>query len=234
MENHFKSRLIDLEDHVKQDLELLKKYEDALRYEDDPRRSTRYQNEINKLKTSSDRYSREYQELQPLLKQQPYLEIDSLINQLDIIQDGINKLRMGQRIIFSNINSLRASVLSKFDNTEQNIISTVLSKIDDSELSIVNLIIDAIDKSQLSDIEGSQINSITEAVNKIQIDDLPVEAKNIIELLKSPELDNKHKLILTIPIVPMILSYESEIEIGSGINIGQAWRMLSKRFKGDK
>ena len=59
MEDQFKIRLIDLDDHIKKDLELLKQYEDLLRYEDDPRRSSKYQNEIGKLKASADRYGQE-------------------------------------------------------------------------------------------------------------------------------------------------------------------------------
>lgn len=52
-------RLQQLHDNVQQDLELLKDYEDALRYEDDPRRRARYRREIEKLRESAARYKEE-------------------------------------------------------------------------------------------------------------------------------------------------------------------------------
>lgn len=52
-------RLQQLNDNIQQDLELLKDYEDALRYEDDPRRRARYRREIEKLHESAARYKEE-------------------------------------------------------------------------------------------------------------------------------------------------------------------------------
>jgi hypothetical protein len=106
MEDQFKRRLIDLEDHINKDLELLKQYEDVLRYEDDPRRSAKCQNEIGKLKASADRYGQEYKSLQLSLNQQSYPEESSWKNQLNTIQEGITKLQAGRRVIYDNITSL--------------------------------------------------------------------------------------------------------------------------------
>jgi hypothetical protein len=235
MEDQFKRRLIDLEDHINKDLELSKQYEDALRYEYDPRRSAKYQDEIGKLKASADRYRQEYESLQVSLNKQSYPEESSLKNQLNTIQEGITKLQVGQRVIYNNITSLRFNILSKFDEAEKRIISTILLSIDESELKIINSIVDAVERSQLSADEIKQITSISEvAIEKMPKHTIEEGSQEIIKLLKSPELDNKHRLTLTIPIIPMLLNYESELEIGSGINIAQVWKSLSKRFSGDK
>lgn len=235
MEDQFKRRLIDLEDHINKDLELSKQYEDALRYEDDPRRSAKYQNEIGKLKASADQYGQEYESLQLSFNQQSYPEESSLKNQLNTIQEGIAKLQVGQRVIYNNINSLRFNILSRFDEAERRIISTILLSIDESELKIVNSMVDAVERSQLSADEIRQITSISEvAIEKLTGHTTSEELQGIIKLLKSPELENKHRLTVTIPIIPLLLNYETELEIGSGINIAQAWKSLSKRFSGDK
>jgi hypothetical protein len=235
MEDQFKRRLIDLEDHINKDLELSKQYEDALRHEDDPRRSAKYQNEIGKLKASADRYRQEYESLQLSFNQQSYPEESSLKNQLNTIQEGITKLQAGQRVIYNNITSLQFNVLSRFDEAERRIISTILLSIDESELKIVNSMVDAVERSQLSADEIRQITSIREvAIEKLSKYTTEEESQEIIKLLKSPELENKHRLTLTIPIIPMLLNYEAELEIGSGINIAQVWKSLSKRFSGDK
>jgi uncharacterized protein YydD (DUF2326 family) len=86
MEDHYKRRLIDLEDNINKDLELSKQYEDVLRYEDDPRRSTKYQNEICKLKASADRYRQEYESLQLSLNQLLYNSPGNLI--IDLNESG--------------------------------------------------------------------------------------------------------------------------------------------------
>ena len=156
-------------------------------------------------------------------------------NQLNTIQEGITRLQAGQRVIYNNINSLQFNILSRFDEAEKSIVSTILLSIDESELKIVNSMVDAVERYQLSADEIRQINSIGEVV----IATLPKstageELQEIIKLLKSPDLENKHRLTLTIPIIPMLLNYEAELEIGSGINIAQVWKSLSKRFSGDK
>jgi hypothetical protein len=44
------------------------------------------------------------------------------------------------------------------------------------------------------------------------------------ELASAPDLDIKHKLKVTIPIVPVLLSYEGAFELGSRLNLEEAWR----------
>ena len=57
-------RLQDLADNIDQDQELLKKYEDDLRYETEPRRQEKYSRDIDKLKKSIAKHKQEYAELQ--------------------------------------------------------------------------------------------------------------------------------------------------------------------------
>jgi len=52
-----------LADNIRQEMALLKKYEDALRYEDDPRREARHRQDIERLRESLARSQREYEEL---------------------------------------------------------------------------------------------------------------------------------------------------------------------------
>ena len=58
-----KKRLQDLADHILQDQEQLKEYEDLLREETDPRLRKKYIRNIEQLKQSIARYKREYDEL---------------------------------------------------------------------------------------------------------------------------------------------------------------------------
>ena len=60
---YYQQRLKDLENNIKQDLELLKDYDDELRYTTDPRIKARYRREIVRQEESVTRYKKEYTEL---------------------------------------------------------------------------------------------------------------------------------------------------------------------------
>ena len=63
----FQQRLHDLEDHVTQDLRLLKQCEDKLRLIDDPKQAARYHQEVEQLRMSAQQYQRESNELREQL-----------------------------------------------------------------------------------------------------------------------------------------------------------------------
>jgi len=46
------------------------------------------------------------------------------------------------------------------------------------------------------------------------------------EVVNDPKLDVGHKLKVTIPIIPLMLSYEGEIDLKSGLNLKKAWQKL--------
>ncbi|MFM6080602.1 MAG: hypothetical protein ACKPCI_19180, partial [Dolichospermum sp.] len=55
----------------------------------------------------------------------------------------------------------------------------------------------------------------------------------LVEIINYPELDFKHKLKVAIPLIPFILDYEGELELGTGINLKQALQALMMRLKGE-
>ena len=44
------------------------------------------------------------------------------------------------------------------------------------------------------------------------------------DVVDDPKLDVGHKLKVSIPIIPLILSYEGEIDLKSGLNLKKAWQ----------
>ncbi len=61
---------------------LLKDYEDTVRYEDDPRRRTRYRREIERLRESLVNYQQEVKQLQAMMNNTQQTNIQKLKNQL--------------------------------------------------------------------------------------------------------------------------------------------------------
>ena len=91
-ENFNRKRLKDLEDHIRKDLNLLKKYEDKLRYETDLRRLAGYHQEIEQLRESLTRYQKEYDELQ---KQMSPEELQNVTN---LLHDYSPRLRLFNKL----------------------------------------------------------------------------------------------------------------------------------------
>jgi predicted DNA-binding protein YlxM (UPF0122 family) len=57
-------RLQQLADNIRKDTDLLKEYEDILRFEDDPIRIAKYNHMIERLRNSVKNYTKEYDDLQ--------------------------------------------------------------------------------------------------------------------------------------------------------------------------
>jgi hypothetical protein len=60
------------------------------------------------------------------------------------------------------------------------------------------------------------------------------EAKRLSEMVDDPKLDVNHKLKVSIPIIPLILSFETEVELKSGLNLKAAWQRLKARVRGER
>jgi hypothetical protein len=59
------------------------------------------------------------------------------------------------------------------------------------------------------------------------------EVERVSEVVDAPTLDVKHKLKITAPIIPLILAYEGEVELQSGLNLEAAWQRLVAKVRGE-
>ena len=74
-------RLTDLKDSIRKDMDLLKGYEDELRYETEPRPLARYRREIERQRESLAQYQQEYDELKMQMSPEPMQNVESLLQQ---------------------------------------------------------------------------------------------------------------------------------------------------------
>ena len=87
-----RQRIRDLEDNLRQDLKLLKDFEDAIRLEDDPRRKARYRQDIERQRESLDRNQNEYDDLESQIAAADRLKISDLLLQKDTKLANLQKL----------------------------------------------------------------------------------------------------------------------------------------------
>ena len=85
-------RLKDLEDNIRKDMDLLKSYEDELRYETEPRPLARYRREIERQRESLAQYQQEYDELKMQASPAQMQNVTNLLQQQDMKLDEIQRL----------------------------------------------------------------------------------------------------------------------------------------------
>jgi len=85
-------RLGDLEDSIRKDMDLLKSYEDELRYETEPRPLARYRREIERQHESLVQYQHEREELKKQVPPAQMQDVTNLLQQQDKKLDEIQRL----------------------------------------------------------------------------------------------------------------------------------------------
>lgn len=91
-------RLRDIEDNLSKERELLKQFEDAYRYETDPRRKARYKRDIERQKQAINQYQQEYQELKDKLSSDSPIQVNDVPR-----ENSSTNPNNSQQSIFSNV-----------------------------------------------------------------------------------------------------------------------------------
>ncbi|QKQ75978.1 hypothetical protein [Nostoc sp. TCL240-02] len=236
MPSNFDLRLQHLEDNIKQDQALLKDYEDSLRYEDEPRRKAKYRREIDQLRESANRYQKEYDELRMQITGESNVQMQNVAIELQQMNTRLDRLYAGQKAIFENINHLRQGLLARYNAGEQNIILAITEQLNQAQMVMISTVLDAIETDQVTEQEMQLIlQGIQQNITKLQQNGTALSASQaaLAEVINAPGLDFKHRLKVGIPLIPFILDYEGELELGTGINLKGAWQALVLRFRGE-
>ena len=228
-------RIQQLADNIRKDMDLLNDFEDELRYETDPRRLARYRREIERQRESLSRYQQEYDELRGQVTGEPPAGMQDTADMLRQMDAKLDDLRGGQKVIQDDLADFRKTLLARFDDSEQTIISTVVQRLDQNQSATVQSILDEIETHRLpeNELQGT-LNVIQQTLSEIKQKEagyydsqLVRDVGNLSEVVDDPKLDVNHKLKVSVPIIPLILSYETEV----GLNLKAAWQRL-KEWRG--
>jgi hypothetical protein len=233
-------RIPQLRDNIRKDLDLIKEYEDLLRTDTDPRRRLGYRRNIEQLCESLASYQREYDELQKQAPGQPSAEMKDTADLLQRMDSKLDSFLRGQKVMQDDLNDFRKIMLARFDVSEQAIITAIVQRLDRNQLETVQSILDEIETHRVPENELQEtLNTIQQALLEIRQEErglydsqLVSEAKNLSKVVDDPKLDVNHKLKISVPIIPLILSYETEVELKSGLNLKAAWQGLKARVRG--
>ena len=223
----YKQRLKDLEDNIAKDNKLLNEYEGKLRYASDPRDIGRYEEEIKRQQEYVIRYQKELNELnQKLTNYQPsqMLYVEKQLQQMD---EKVNFLVKGQIAIYKKQAEIRQELSSRYNDSEKAIIASITKQLNQMQLVLTDNLLQALDDNMVSEPEMQQMLAVLEE----RLPSLPPSQAAIVEIIKDPEIDVRHKLKVTLPIIPLLVEYEGEVEIGSGFNINSAWEQLVTKLR---
>lgn len=239
--NLIASRLQDLADNVKQDLDLLKEYENALRYEVEPRSRAKYRRNIEELHESVTIYMQEYNKLRKEVAGEPPQKMQHIADKLREMTAKLDSLLAGQIDIKGNLTELKRAVLSRFEVSEKTIIAAIVDQLNKSQLIAVQAVLDGLEARDITEIQLQEEilvavrQTLTEIQEKVGVLPDTIRREEIERLLKvvdDPTLDVKHKLKFTVPIVPLVLAYEGEVELNSKLNLQRAWEWLIDKLRG--
>ncbi|MFK7802428.1 MAG: hypothetical protein AB8G95_12400 [Anaerolineae bacterium] len=248
-------RLNDLQGHIDREAGLLNKYREELTYEDDPRRRQKIEREITRQKETIAGYSQEAAELQAEISSQPTAstqtdagqaqlnliveKIDTILQTQTILSDQVNtaesNLTSGQDKIRDEIGQVKTSILNRIDEQHKQTVGRLLGQMSDDQLEVTELIYDAADKQQLADWELGQLNLLTQqAVTDLQqLREGQPDGEQWADVLKAlgGEASLTSKLHLTVPLIPLILSYEKELAIDVLPALKQTWQTAVSKIR---
>ena len=134
--------------------------------------------------------------------------------------------------IHKDIKSFRQCVLDRFELSEQKILSSVLERLAKDKLEIVNDLLDAVQENRVSKelaeetLEAAR-DLIIELRSKQIRDEVVAKSVNSWEdAINSPELKAENKIKVTIPIIPLLLSYEGSYNFETGVKLDGVWKKL--------
>ncbi len=249
-ENFMQNRLNDLQTNINRHYGLLKGYEEDLTYEDDRRSMAKIEKNIEREKGAMQKYQREFDALKEQVSAQPHQ--DSVINDLvsDIeekfnlatenIKNEIKKeittssaqltheVRQNREVINARADTLAAKISS--ENTAT--VETVLAELDKHHIETVDYLLDLIDQQKLAEWEGQQITLLTQqALGQLKkLGKQREEDQEFLAMLaKSTEWSHKVKLCL--PLIPGLVTVESEISADLKNTLNNAWQSLIAKIK---
>lgn len=242
-------RLQDLQRNINREAELLNAYEEQLAYESDPRRLKKIQYEINRQKETIAGYRQESDQIQTTLPAIAAPESDAVQKQLDDmnkqlsaisqqIDNAETRLVAGQKEIRDDIRQQQEAILAHIDAQHRQTIAVLVNKMDADQLELTELLLDAADNQQIAQWQAEQLTLLTQQtlVDLKQLRQNQPDAAqwdNILDALAS-QTGWEQKLKLTVPLIPGILEFESEMAMDVVPALKQAWGNLVDKIRNDR
>lgn len=231
-QEYINARLQDLRANIAKCRVRIKEYDDELIDENDPDLQSKYGRRIAKLKKAIESYSQEYKDLQAQAIDASVAPVQTASRELLQIGEELAAVRNSVDVLLVN----QKVLLNSFTQHEQALIKTVTEKLNESDRRTVQQTVAAIELNRLT--EGEMRLFLEQARSAIatvpQTAPISPQRNQIEEILDDVSLDVKHKLKITVPIIPLLLNYEAEVGLGSADSLGGVWNSLKSKLFGSE
>lgn len=228
-------RMNHLEENIQKGLLLLKNLEEELIYETNPLRKAKYNRDREALRNSLITHKQEFEDLR--LQIRKYEDVSITVHKkLDNISHKLDFLLIDQQQLLDDLALLREQVLDKLYFQERNLLQPIIEMLEKKDLEKANNVLTDIDHTK---IDSTQIRFFLENV-KIALKEVSTtqlikdesQSKRlqvISQAIDDPKLEIKHRLKLSVPIIPFLLSYEGETSLNNSVNLQAAWDWLIQK-----
>jgi chromosome segregation ATPase len=225
----------DLVDNITRQYRLLLAYETKRDLSDRPKEVESANNEIGAIAQTLENYIEQYNEICRDEGAECSAEVRSIWEELQHLRRGQQQLIRKQDETLENIDQTRHRILLEIENTHRSLALSLLTALNEQEVRVVRSIMVEIDSNGLSQQEISEaLNAIQTGYEELKAKSLTLvsqtaNAEEVKKLWGTPDINVVGKLKLSIPLIPAILSYESELSFSIKQSLKSFWE---RHFKG--
>lgn len=154
-------------------------------------------------------------------------ELDKLREEADIDQIcKVNKVAVELHQMNDQINALGNLVLRNH--------TALIKQLNQNQLATVQTIMDALEANCISKVDlENLLKNVQITLEAAKGKGLAISSaqKEIERVIDDPSIDAKHKIKVSIPIIPLLIDYEAELELGTGFNLKILWEQWKNRFQ---
>lgn len=127
---------------------------------------------------------------------------------------------------------LEQTIRNLFEIHEQNLMLHMASLIEGKYMETTNQVLQAIDQATIHDKEMQVVlDTLRVEFEALRTTSHGEQVQAVEDLISAPHLDVRHRLKLTIPLLPLFLSYEGELETNSSLNLEGLWQRVTRWIK---
>lgn len=219
-----------LADHIEQCSRLLREYEQLLQTEEDPARRSRYRSQIERLRESLAQFRNEYDDLQSRSRLEP-AALTELAAKIGVLESGLAET-------LADAEALRALLENRFADEQRNLARTLLAGLDQKQLALTRQLLNALDAGELDpEATSAAVVAATqgacETLDRVPPAEATVAAaiSSTAKVLEDPKVETKSKFKLTVPLIPLLLAYETEVGFSGAANLKAAWQGLISKVR---
>jgi cytochrome c556 len=236
--NFKEKRRNHLMENISRQYKLLHEYERKRDLSDRPKEIEAFNSEITAIANSLEDYIAQYNRICQDDNTSCSPEVASIWNEIQHLKQGQQLIVQKQDETLAAIDRVRHEISMKIEDSYRSLALNLLLALDEQEVRVVGAIIDGIEKNQLSEKEMAEaLKAIQTGYAELQAKSLLVssttggaeDTKQLPQVWNSPDLNAGGKLKLSIPLIPAILSYETELSVSVKQSLSLLW---GRFFKG--